>query len=55
MNPHSFITFFQSFCQQIDIVLLVDDIHTLVNVVIVHPIRVNLVLHATISRGWLQQ
>jgi hypothetical protein len=32
-------------------VLSIDGVHTLVDVVIINPIRVNLVLQATFSRG----
>ncbi len=49
---------FMSFChlpfnihQQIDFMLLVDDIHTLANMVIADPIRANLVSHVISSCG----
>jgi hypothetical protein len=35
-------TMFNSFCSQVDIVLTIDDIHTLINVVIVDPTHVDL-------------
>jgi hypothetical protein len=39
---------------QVDIMLLVDDIHTLTNMVITDPTRANLVSHVVSSWGWLQ-
>ncbi len=50
-KPHSFVTFSLVFLLVVDIVLLVDDICTLANVIIVNPIRIDLVSWVTISCG----
>jgi hypothetical protein len=42
---------FQSCCQWVNIVLLVDGIHILADVIIANPIQANLVSQATLSHG----
>jgi hypothetical protein len=44
---------FNSFCQRIDIVFTKDGIRTLTNVVIVHPMRTNLLLQFCVIQGFI--
>jgi hypothetical protein len=50
-NPSSFIVFFSILLPMVDIGLLVDDIHILIDEVIVNPIQVDLVPQTALSHG----
>ncbi len=50
-NPYPFAATVKSSCNRINIVLLINIVRTLVDVIIVDPIRIDLVSWATLFRG----